>query len=161
MMKKLVVPMVLCFFIFNFIGCNSEDYNEIYSDDSKIASNNDDYFAVNLLSNDYSSSGEFAITGTMTGAETIWRYDADDDMDADVTYSLSISKGGKVKLVLISPDEEVSIIEEIEDTNVDIESMTKTISLKKGRNRMKVVAYDSAKFALKAKMDVGYFGCDE
>ena len=157
-MKKILVSFILCLSIFVFLGCDTTALNEIYSNDSKIASKGDSYYAARSVSKYF--NGEFTMTSTLTGSETIWRYNAPNDLAVDITYSLLLIETGKVKLVLITPNGEVSIIEEITDIITNAESKIKTLSLKKGENRIKIIAYDSARFELKAKINVGNFGND-
>ena len=99
---------------------------------------------------------ELSVTATMTGTRTIWHYDAGSDIDVTFFYSLSVPAGGKAKLVLITPDNEVTILTENTDNATNSEMQSQTISLKQGNNRIKIVGYDAPKFELKLSVEVGW-----
>lgn len=139
-----------------FAGCDPAKYNPIYDDDARIASNSDSSFASNSVSN--TKAHEFTLSATMTGMQTIWRYTSPDDREAELTFSLGVSSGGKAKLVLIAPDGTVTVLTENTGSETGADSETKLVTLKKGRNRIKIVGYDAPRLELKLSADVGQFG---
>ena len=54
----------------------------------------------------------------MAGMDTIWNFDTEEDSVIDITYTLHVSSG-KIKLVLISSEGEVSIIAECDSELTD------------------------------------------
>lgn len=54
----------------------------------------------------------------MEGMDTIWNFDTEEDIVIDITYTLHVSSG-KIKLVLISSEGEVSIIAECDSELTD------------------------------------------
>ena len=139
-------------------GCG--DFNPIYDDDTKIAGNSDSYSS--KMSSTRSWGKDFSMSATLTGTKTIWRYRAKEDINIRLSYMLSVTEGGKAKLVLITPDNEVMILSENTDNTVMSEMKSETIVLKKGNNRIKIVGQDSPKFQLKLNSDgVGRFGDDD
>ena len=94
-------------------------------------------------------------TAAMSGARTIWRYNTTTDVDVTFFYSLSVTDGGKAKLVLVTPDKEVITLVENADNTVSEEMQSQTVSLKAGNNRIKIVGYDAPKFDLRLSVDVG------
>ena len=140
-----------------FSSCS--DHNATYDDDTIIARNSDGFFSTRSTSSTFGK--EFTMNATFTGAKTIWRYRANEDMDLRVSYLLSVAEGGKAKLVLITPDSEVVILSENIDNSVMDEPRAETITLKKGNNRIKIVGQDSPKFELKMNAEVGRFGDDD
>ena len=149
-MKRIVLIFLVCLLAgFSF----GRDNNDTYNDDAKIASSGDSSStassSVLVLGDDYKQ------TAVITGTRTIWRYKTDHDVDITISYLLSVTEGGKAKLVLISPDDKVTILIENADNTVYDEMKTKTISLKKGLNRIKIVGYEKPKFELKLHIEEG------
>jgi hypothetical protein len=103
---------------------------------------------------------EYSLSATMTGMETIWRYKAESDSEITMSYMLSVSQGGKAKLVLITPNNEVIELVENTDNTETTEMQSQTIQLTKGNNRIKIVGYDKPKFELKLNVDAGQFGAE-
>jgi hypothetical protein len=91
----------------------------------------------------------------MTGSRTLWRYHADSDAKATLSYSFSVTAGGKAKLVLVTPDGEVIMLAENTGNAENSEMQTQTVSLKKGRNRIKIVGHDYPEFELRLSIDAG------
>ncbi len=150
-MKKIVSAAMIGIFMVLLVGCNNAVVNEMYDDDSKIAQSSDSYAKVGSLSIS-GEDGLFMSAGSFTGTETIWEHEASEDIEAEISYLLSVSSGGKAKLVLISPDDEVTIINENTDNSSMSERVTETFSLKKGKNRIKIVGFNSPE--LKLELDV-------
>lgn len=150
-MKKIIALFLLCCTIILISGC-ADDRNAIYDDSVKIAKSSDSHLSVMSVYN--RNDNEFNMSAqSFTGAKTIWNYDAKNEGDVTFSYSLSVSEGGKAKLVLITPDNEVvTLIENID--NIE-EIQSQTVSLKKGKNRIKIVGYDDPKLNLVLSVDVG------
>ena len=133
------------------------DNNAAYDDDAIIARTYDNYTA--LKSSTKSWGKDYSLTSTLSGTKTIWRHWAKDDMDIRLSYMLSVTEGGKAKLVFITPDNEVIILSENTDNSAMSEMKTETVTLKKGNNRIKIVGQDSPKLQLKLSTDgVGRLG---
>jgi hypothetical protein len=131
------------------------DNNATYDDDAKIAKTGDS--SSSSMSSSSSIGNNYKKTITLTGTQTIWRYNAKDDEDVAMSYMLSVTKGGKAKLVLITPDSEViTLIENTDNTTYD-EMQTHTVSVKKGVNRIKIVGYESPRIELKMHIESGRF----
>jgi len=151
-MKRIIAMFILCLTVISLSGCGNLNY--AYDNNATIVKSGD--------SSSTSGAGSTKIgnqlsvsTATMTGSRTLWRYNADSDVDVTFSYSLSVTAGGKAKLVLITPDNEVTILTENINKTTNSEMQSQTISLKKGNNRIKVVGYDAPKFDLKLSVDVG------
>ncbi len=143
-MKKIVFASLLCLLTVFMAGCNVD---AAYDDDSLIVKQSDTY----ARSNSNSSTGDdgLTMTATMSGTETVWEYDAETAMDVKVFSILSVTEGGRAKLVLIQPDDEVIILEENTDNSVYTDYLEQTVSLKPGNCRIKIVCAESPKFELK------------
>jgi outer membrane lipoprotein-sorting protein len=158
-MKKTITAFLLCSAMIFISGCvDISDKNEIYSDNIRIAQSNDSYMTTGWSGRP--SGNEYSVSATFTGMDTIWRYDAENDIDVELAYLLSVSQGGKAKLVLITPDDEVIILSENTDNTQNAEMEYQTVSLKKGNNRIKIVGYDKSKLEFKLHIEVGTLGTD-
>lgn len=152
-MKKILVITVLCLLI-GLTGCRQNEMTSIYNNERKIAevSNSFGYDDLqqeidnNILSISYEK---------LNGMDTVWLYEANEDMDLDITYQFTVSKG-KAKLVHILPDNANQIIiEKNKDTTAAEE--TSTIFLKKGTNRIKIVATDNADLKMEISIPAGAY----
>lgn len=152
-MKKLIALFLFCLAIVSLSGC-SADRNSIYDDDKKIIKSADNSLSQMSVYN--RSDNNFTMTArAFTGAKTVWSYNAKEEGDVTFSYSLSVSEGGNAKLVLITPDDEVIILSENVDNTVTDEMQSQTVSLKKGKHRIKIVGYDDPKLTLLLSVDVG------
>ena len=75
----------------------------------------------------------------MEGMGTVWRFDAEEETEVTITYMLDVSSG-KAKLVLISPDDEVTTLVEYTEETSDGEEHIETFTVSAGENRIKLVA---------------------
>jgi len=134
-------------------------------DDQKLLAGNDSANKMN-----YRLSIHDGITtvrcGKMTGADTLWKYKADNDMNLNMDYTFRVTNG-KAKLILINPDD--TIITLVEQSSIDAfkqnistasdsdsivsvaESMA-VLDLKKGVNRIKIVCEKGTTFSLSFKI---------
>ena len=90
----------------------------------------------------------------MEGMDTIWVFDAEEDKSLDITYTMNVSSG-KMKLVLINPKGDVSIIAEC-DTEMS-EPIQSTLNVESGNNRIKIVAGENTKFDIEISIQEGEF----
>lgn len=148
-MKKALAVVFIMMLVLT--GCSM---GSIYSNEEKIASDNNSY---NLDVKEQKIDGH-KFTGNIEfeGMDTIWKYQAEEDSLIDITYLIKLT-AGKAKLVLISPDGDVIDIVEITDKSDLMEASTTSLSLKKGENRIKLVATDNAKISFEIEIEVGDF----
>lgn len=127
----IVLSMVL-------VGCSKNYMASIYNDNEKISS---DANSFNLDVDKQSIDGqEFkGVIKKIEGMDTIWTYESDKDMELDMTYLLNVVSG-KLKLVLISPDSSVTTLIERSKESEVVDYATNTLQIKKGLNRIKIVA---------------------
>lgn len=90
----------------------------------------------------------------MEGMDTIWVFDAEEDKSLDITYTINVFSG-KMKLVLINPKGDVSIIAEC-DTEMS-EPVQSTLNVESGNNRIKIVAGENTKFDIEISIQEGEF----
>ena len=123
-------------------GCGRNPMLAVYDNDAKIASNTNTYSLINY--EQVQSDLHFtASVEKMEGMDTIWVFDAEEDTAVDITYKLNVSSG-KMKLVLINPEKEVSVIAECDSGMEDF--VSDTLDIKKGNNRIKIVAGENTQF---------------
>lgn len=149
-MKKIAVALVsVCV----LTGCT---VSSIYSNEDKIISGTNTF---NLSEEEQTIEGQkFIAEVQFGGMDTIWICEAGADYEVDIDYSLDLSEG-KAKLVLISADGTIAdIVEsefEEEDTSEKIGTMT--LSLKKGENRIKLIAIDKSEVSFEIEIEDGEF----
>lgn len=75
------------------------------------------------------------------GRQTIWSKEYSQNQDVEIELTLTIVSG-QVKLVHVDEDGNVStLVECTSDSGVE-QTTTYTVSMKEGRNRLKIVGYD-------------------
>lgn len=123
-------------------GCGMNPMLAVYDDNVKIASDSNTYNLINYeqVQEDLHFT---ASVEKMEGMDTVWVFDAEEDTIVDITYLLNVSSG-KMKLVLINPEKEVSIIVECDSEMA--EPVQDTLEIKKGNNRIKIVASENTQF---------------
>ena len=152
---KLLNIMVLCMVSISFFfGCSNNSKSYIYKDDKKIVSEVDSFNIRNAkhVNDKEGYDGELYFEGM----DTIWAIDSNEDSDIEISYLLSVSKG-KAKLVLIKPNGELETIVESDKEMKEDSNIETTISVKKGKNRIKLVGKDDARIHLKCKAEDGEF----
>lgn len=138
-MKKLniicLILVCLC-----LTACSNEFARQEYDSDEKISQIQDHY--TKEKSNSRSTNGEYSLTvAKFQGRETIWKKTLKKDQDMETGISLQLSKG-KAKVVHIDGNGSVTTVLECTPDTPAEEAVTKTIALKSGKNRLKIVGYD-------------------
>lgn len=134
-------------------GCASNPMTAVYDNDEKIASNTNSYNLNNFRST--SENGHFTASAEkMEGMYTIWTFEADEDIDLDMVYTLNVYSG-KAKIVLINPKEEVQVIAECDSEMA--EPAQSTLNISNGNNRIKIVAGEGTKFDIDLSISDGEF----
>ena len=154
-MRKMKNRFVLIFLAFLLTGCSGKNVALIYDDDNIISSNSNNF---NLDIEEQRIDGEkfLAIINKMEGMDTIWSYESDEDKELDIKYLLNVNSG-KFKLVLISPDNDITnIIERTKESEIK-NYATNNIKIKKGLNRIKLVAAKKSKGEFDIKISNGNF----
>ena len=142
-----VLLIVACF----IAGCGINPMLAVYDDNVKIASDSNTYNLINCeqVQDDLHFT---ASVEKMEGMDTVWVFDAEEDTAVDITYLLHVSSG-KMKLVLINPDKEVSVI--VECDSVMTEPVQDALVIKKGNNRIKIVASENTQFDIDMTLSAG------
>ena len=84
----------------------------------------------------------------------IWEFDAPKDLDVKIESQITVSSG-KAKLVLIDPDDTVTILKEYTADSKAEQKYSETFRVKKGHNRMKLVAEKDTQIEFDISVDQG------
>lgn len=150
MLKKLkfVFMLVLCL---GFVGCNNEFAETEYNDTEKIAASGDRYAKEMSVFNHV--NGEYSLTvSKFNGRETLWTKSYKEACEVTLEVSLVLSEG-QAKLVHIDEDDNVTTIVECTPEGGMEESVTVSVAMQKGENRLKIVGYDCKELELKMVFD--------
>ncbi len=151
--KKMLIFISLIILISMLIGCNNTMDN-IYNDNSKIVKEGDTFGLDET--HEVAQNGIYKGIVKLSGTGTIWTYKSDKNLNLKVPYTFSV-KSGKAKIVLISPNNKVTVLVENTGKNTEGEVKKLTIPIKKGNNRMKLVGYKKANITLEIHIDKGEF----
>lgn len=146
-MKKLISLLFVVLLSLSLIGCNNE-FAELEYDSEIMLSRTGDNYAKEISASN-TVNGEYVLTvSKFDGRETFWTGTLEQDQDIEVPFFLSISKG-QVKIVCVDGSGAVTTVMECSpDTSTD-EYVTKTLSLKSGKNKLKIVGYDCEELEFK------------
>ncbi|GAA0736732.1 50S ribosomal protein L7ae [Clostridium oceanicum] len=151
--KKMLIFISLIISISMLIGCNNTMDN-IYNDNSKIVKEGDTFGLDET--HEVAKNGIYKGIVKLSGTGTIWTYKSDKNLNLKVPYTFSV-KSGKAKIVLISPNNKVTVLAENTGKNTEGEIKKLTIPIKKGNNRIKLVGYKKANITLEIHIDKGEF----
>ncbi len=133
-MKKGVIVLIIISFIVSGLFFqtmfSNNTYDDIYDNNNIITSIADSYAYRNRIGKN--KNNETKPSFHLSGMETLWEIKSDDETSILVDYFSQVKKG-KLKLVIIQPDDIVQTI--FEGSGED----KVKVSLKKERNRIKVV----------------------
>ncbi|MGL5066255.1 MAG: hypothetical protein ACRC6T_00305 [Sarcina sp.] len=149
-MKKIILMLGVTF-ILGMIGCGNE-MESIFSDEIKIAQECDSY---NINRDETIIDGkEYTRILEIEGMDTIWTYDAKEDMELDLEYFFRVDSGN-AKLVFIDALGNIRLIAHSDISDTILAKQTKKLFLKKGRNRIKIVGKKKANLELEASIEEG------
>lgn len=134
---KLKNKLLLCaclLFLVSVTGCGvSEKHQKAYDDVEQIAQQGDSYSYGNRLCSEQSNDKFNLKYDGFSGTDTIWILESKEDGEITVNYDSTINNG-EFKVVLAYPDKK-----EVENILEGTEQGKKTIKLKKGECRLKLV----------------------
>ncbi len=137
-LKILFASLIACV-CFAFTACGLNISEADYNSAAKIAGGD---MKASVLSVKNTHGNSCAYTAKkFEGWDTVWSKSLSEDAEITVTVSLAIT-AGKAKIVLIAANGSITTL--IECTEVSTENdATQTLSLKSGRNKLKLVALAS------------------
>ena len=145
-MKKRIILLLslLCLLI---TSCSNEFARQEYDSDEKIAQTANRYSKVKSVFN--SRNGECSLTvSKFDGRETLWEKTIKEGHNIEIDISFCLSEG-KAKFVHIDSDDNVTTIIECEPETSTDGFITETVSLKSGKNRLRIVGYGCKDMELK------------
>lgn len=134
-------------------GCADNPMTAVYNNNERIASSSNSY-NLDHVEQELSDGQIQASVERLEGMETVWTYASDTDQEVPISYSMNVYSG-KLKIVLITPDGEVDIIEEC--TANASASAEGTLNVQNGNNRIKLVADKDTKFDIEISIEEGDF----
>lgn len=120
-------------------GCSSAFVKKEYYDTNKIAVAEDRYSKENSVFNPIDNGYSLEVK-KFDGRQTLWTKTLEDEEKINIKIKLSLSKG-TVKIVHVDGDGHVTTIIECTPDECVEEHVMKTVSLKKGINRIKIIGY--------------------
>ncbi len=153
-MKKAVVGILICFVMCMSIcltGCSNEFAKQEYNDTEKIVQIEDRNMQV--MSVFLQINGGYSLkVAKFDGRETLWKKNLIENTEMVIRLDMSISNGF-AKVVYIDSDNNLTVLAECTEDDSKAQSVTKTISLTSGLNRLKIVGYDCKEIDLKMYFD--------
>lgn len=153
MRKRIQIFAVICSIALLIPGCAMNSGKKVYDNEELIAA---DYNSYNLVQSKGFVDGN-CLTGsalTMEGMGKIWEFDAPRDMDVKIESRIKVVSG-KAKLVLIYPDDTLSVLKEYEADSEKAQEFSDTFQVKKGKNRIKLVAGKDTQIEYEISIDQG------
>lgn len=138
MKKSIVALFVMACLIMT--GCSNEFAKQEYDSPEKIAQKEDHYAKVGSVFNQV--DGGYALTvSQFDGRQTLWTDTVEEEQEIVIEFSFSLSEG-QAKIVHIDAEGNVTTIIECSPETPADEYIAKTVLLKSGENRLKIVGYD-------------------
>ena len=120
-------------------GCGNTFAKKEYYDTNKIAAVEDRYSKVNSVFNPIDNGYSLKVK-KFDGRQTLWPKTLEDDEDINIKIKLSLSEG-TVKIVHVDGDGHVTTIIECTPDDCVEDDIVKTVSLKRGLNKIKIIGY--------------------
>ena len=135
--RKILLLGLLCLLI---TACSNAYARRDYDSDEKISQAGNRYSKVRSVFNSIDGGYSFTVS-KFDGRETLWEKTLKEDRDIEIDISFRLSEG-KAKIVHIDSEDNVTtVIECLPETSTD-GFVTETVSLKSGKNRLRIVGYD-------------------
>lgn len=154
-MKRRKLLFVMIAMILALVGCALILQVDVYDDEEALARTSNTYRiigqSVRIVNQNCVGSMQ-----RFEGMNTLWTSTVSNDGSIDITYKLSVS-GGKLKLVLITPDDAVTTLVEITPDTTMEDYETISVEVKKGENRIKLVGSGAEKLNFDITIPIGEF----
>ena len=150
-MRKMIVGTLLVVFLLS--GC-SNAMADIYDNESKITSDTNS-FNLDGIEQEIEGNSYNATIEKMEGMDTVWTLDTEEETTVDISYDITLYNG-KVKVVLIYPDGELTTLAEC-ISNQDNSSNSTSLTLPQGEYRIKIIAGENTKFDISLSITDGSF----
>ncbi len=150
-MRKMMAGILLVAVLLS--GC-SNIMADIYDNENKIVSDTNS-FNLNGIEQEIEGNNYNASIERMEGMDTIWTLDAEEETTIEIAHDITLHNG-KVKVVLISSDGELTTLAECV-SDKDNSSDTTSLSLPQGEYRIKIIAGENTKFDISLSITDGSF----
>ena len=150
-MRKMIVGTLLVVFLLS--GC-SNAMADIYDNESKITSDTNS-FNLDGIEQEIEGNSYNATIEKMEGMDTVWTLDTEEETTVDISYDITLYNG-KVKVVLIYPDGELTTLAEC-ISNQDNSSNSTSLTWPRGEYRIKIIAGENTKFDISLSITDGSF----
>ena len=152
-MKKCYILwiMIICMFM---TGCNNRFAENEYNSVDKIVESEDRYAKESSVFNPI--DGGYSLTvSKFDGRQTLWTDTLENNENIEFEFSFALTNG-QAKVVHIDAEGNVTtLIECTPDTSTD-GYVTKTVSMKSGENRIKIVGYDCENIDLEMLFSISH-----
>ena len=139
-MRRYRTFLLLGLIVVLLTGCSNAFAKKDYYDTDKIAQTEDRYAKESSVFNQIDNGYSLKVK-KFDGRQTLWTKTLENNKDIDIKIKLSLSEGA-AKLVYVDEEGYVTTIIECTSDNCVDEKVLKTVSLKKGLNRIKIVGYE-------------------
>lgn len=153
MKQKRTILLLLSTVLLLLSGCIMNTGALIYDNDNMIMRDYNTY--------DLEKSKQTVVDNCLTGSAEllegmggIWELDAKETTDVTITCKIKVSSG-KVKLVLIAPDNTLTTLMEYKADSTGNEEASKSFQVEKGKNRIKIVGAKETAAEYKISADKG------
>lgn len=134
---KGLLVVLLCLFL---AGCNNEFAEQEYNSIEKIAQTEDRYAKEMSVFNTI-EGGYLLTVSKFDGRQTLWTKSLKEAQELEIEFHFSLA-AGQAKVVHIDEEGNVAtVLEYLPESGME-DGVTKTVSLQKGKNRLKIVGYD-------------------
>ena len=139
-MRRYRTFLLLGLIVVLLTGCSNAFAKKEYYDTDKIVQTEDRYAKESSVFNQIDNGYSLKVK-KFDGRQTLWTKTLENNKDIDIKIKLSLSEG-TAKLVYVDEEGYVTTIIECTSDNCVDEEVVKTVSLKKGLNRIKIVGYE-------------------
>lgn len=145
-MKNLEIVLI-CLLCLIMTACSNGFAKREYEYNEKISQMEDHYSKEVSVFNPI--DGGYSLTvSKFNGRESLWTETLEDNQNIVIDFSFSLTKGQAKVVHIDSEDNVTTVIECSPETSTD-GFVTKTVELKSGENRLKIVGYDCEYIDLK------------
>ncbi len=145
-MKKLKISLI-CLLCLLMTACGNEFAKREYDSDKKISQPEDHYAKESSVFKPI--DGGYSLTvSKFNGRQTLWTETFEENQNLEINFSFRLSKG-LAKIVHIDRNGNVATVIECSPDTSASGFVTKTVPIKSGQNRLKIVGYDCENIDLK------------
>ena len=142
--QKFVFPILLCLLL---TACSNRFAKQEYHSNKKIAQMEDHYAKENSVFHPIDGGYSFTVS-KFDGRQTLWNKKLRKKQNLKIDISFQLTEG-QAKIVHINNKGNVTTLIECSSKTSTERPITKTVTLERGQNRLKIVGYDCKNIDLK------------